>query len=56
MEGIIHLDLYSLYMEYRVNMYVRVCTEKRTKKTGHLGSSTAANWVAFDLNVSCSSC
>jgi len=22
----------------------------------HLGSSTAANWVSFDLNVSCSSC
>ena len=24
--------------------------------TRHLGSSTAANWVSFDLNVSCSSC
>jgi hypothetical protein len=23
---------------------------------GHLGSSTSANWVSFDLNVSCSSC
>jgi len=25
-------------------------------KFRHLGSSTAANWVSFDLNVSCSSC
>jgi len=30
----------------------RRCSLKRR----HLGSSTAANWVSFDLNVSCSSC
>jgi len=35
---------------------VRNMINGRTSKFGHMGSSTAANWVSFDLNVSCSSC
>ena len=45
--GSLYLSL-SLFLSFSLSLHVYV--------HGHLGSSTAANWVSFDLNVSCSSC
>jgi len=46
---------------YKTPFYFYYCVPRRIRRCillflWHLGSSTAANWVSFDLNVSCSSC
>ena len=44
-------ELSSLNLVFRQYYFWSKILDER-----HLGSSTAANWVSFDLNISCSSC
>jgi len=64
-----HVDVRGIVASLRLTLAVRTPNDRERKYISkmevrdfffdtvrHLGSSTAANWVSFDLNVSCSSC
>ena len=49
-------DPYSDFVNFSTGFTVHELQTWDVLETRHLGSLTAANWVSFDFNVSCSSC